>query len=111
MKRRDDPTDKDWMSLTQITLFIDELVGYLKENLRVYTREDGRIDYLSLANDIKIFSQKNKRRVRESLSVARGDMSNRDSSLSGASGQVRMSVDSSKNIRVTPKLSDKLERF
>jgi len=56
VKRKNDPTDKDWMSMTQITPFMDELIGYLKENLRIYTKQNGRIDFLALANDYKIFS-------------------------------------------------------
>lgn len=31
--RKDNSRDKDWMSVTQITLFFDELKKYLKENL------------------------------------------------------------------------------
>ena len=48
----------------QITLFMDELVNYIKENLKIYNRADGKIDYLSLANDTTIFNFRNKRRMR-----------------------------------------------
>ncbi len=39
-----------------MTPFMDELIGYLKDNLRVYVKPTGSIDYLALANDYKIFS-------------------------------------------------------
>lgn len=50
---------------------MDELQQYVKQNLKIYYRPDGRIDYLSLNNDTSIYSVKNKRRVRESLSQVR----------------------------------------
>ena len=83
---RHDTSDKDWMKLTQITPFLDELKGYLKQKLQVYTKPDGRIDYLSLSNDNRIFNKRNKLRVTQSLSQVRDSVSAssvRDSSLSG----------------------------
>ena len=72
---------------------MDELVGYVRQNLKIYTKPDGRIDYLSLNNDTSIYSLKNKRRVRESLSQVRVSESiNRGSSLDA--GSVRNSIDS-----------------
>ena len=71
VSKKEDPTDKDNVWITQITLFMDELMGYIKENLKIYTQPDGRIDYLSLSNDTTIYNLKNKRRVRESLSQVR----------------------------------------
>ena len=69
--------DKEWISIMQITLFMDELVGYIKENLKIYNRADGKIDYLSLANDTTIFNLKNKRRIRQSFTAARGSVTDR----------------------------------
>ena len=84
VKNKSDPSDTDWMALPQITLFMDELKNYLKRNLRIYQKPDGRIDYLSLANDQKIFNKTNKARVTQSLSQARdGTSSYRSASIQG----------------------------
>ena len=97
-----------------ITLFMDEMVNYIKENLKIYTRPDGRIDYLSLSNDTSLFNLKNKRRVRESLSQVRvkedgkSRQSIRESSMD--SGSIRNSIESHVS-RVVPKLTDKLNEF
>ena len=58
--RRDNLNDKDRISVTQITLYLDDLVEYLKQNLNVYVHNDtGKINFLSLAGDAKLFSQRN----------------------------------------------------
>jgi len=76
---------------------MDELVGYVRQNLKIYTKQDGRIDYLSLNNDTSIYSLKNKRRVRESLSQARVKEGVNPSMYRGSSldsGSVRHSIES-----------------
>ena len=93
--KRNDETDSDSVWIAQITQFMDELVGYVRQNLKIYTKPDGRIDYLSLNNDTSIYSLKNKRRVRESLSqvrVSENIMNHRGSSLD--SGSIRNSIES-----------------
>ena len=55
-----------------MTLYIDDLVDYLKQNLNVYIHNDtGKINFLSLAGDAKLFSQRNLKHVRESMSAQR----------------------------------------
>ena len=51
-----DPNDRDKITLQPISEFMDEMIAYLKKNLRIYPKEDGTIDYLSLANDASIFT-------------------------------------------------------
>ena len=94
---------------------MDELVGYVRQNLKIYTKQDGRIDYLSLNNDTSIYSLKNKRRVRESLSQARVKEANSTNMYRGSSldsGSVRHSIESYAGAgRVAPELVNKLNEF
>ena len=39
VRRVDDPTDKDYLSISQITMFYDELQGYLTRNLKIYLND------------------------------------------------------------------------
>ena len=69
--------------MTQITLYLEDLVEYLKQNLNVYVHnETGKINFLSLAGDAKLFSQRNLKKVRETMSAQRESLDsspNRDS--------------------------------
>ena len=47
----DDASDRDYISLTPITKFMQELVQFLFKNLRINTNDEGRIDYISVSND------------------------------------------------------------
>ena len=67
----DDPTDRDYLSIAQITMFEDELKNYLQNNLKIYTDADNndRIMYLALTDSHKIFAankavRKNKQNTR-----------------------------------------------
>lgn len=96
---------------------MDEMISYIKENLKIYTRPDGKIDYLSLSNDTTIYNMKNKRRVRESLSQVRVK-DNTNPSVRGSSvnsSSIRNSIEShggmSRMSRIVPQLKDKLSEF
>jgi len=54
VKRKRVPGDTDWIHLNQVSMKTEELIRYIKENLKVYRREDGMIDYLSLTHDISV---------------------------------------------------------
>ena len=57
--RVDDPTDKDYLSISQITMFYDELQGYLTNNLKIYLDDKQRINYLALTDNENVFTAKN----------------------------------------------------
>ena len=95
---------------------MDEIIAYVKKNLRIYTKPDGTIDYLSLNNDPSVFTAQNKLRVKSSLGYdsGRGSSQGRLSSR----GNVRDSIESGQGYirqdtrnRVPPNLVDKLEKF
>lgn len=99
MKNTADEEDRDWIPLQPISEFMDEIIHYVKNNLNIYTKQDGTIDYLSLNNDPSVFTAKNKRRVRETLSSNQGGESARLSSLGNLSAGVQDSIESQGYIR------------
>ena len=56
MENLSDPKDRDRIPLQPISEFMDEITRYVKKNLRIYTKNDGTIDYLSLNNDPTVFT-------------------------------------------------------
>ena len=67
VKRRGDESDTNYISVPQVTLFIEELVKYLKENLKIELKSNGSIDYISLAHSYTLFNEKNLRRISEAI--------------------------------------------
>lgn len=94
--RKDNPQDKDWMSVTQITLFLDELKKYVKENLKIYTKENGMIDYLTLTDDSSIINRRNLRKVRDHSAALR---TNSESSLERTGSLQTQSLNVNKHAR------------
>ena len=91
---------------------MDELVAYLKENLNVYTKDGGRIEFLSLAHDISIFNARKLQQVRESLSLSRTNSLRRDAASSVERSSMERSLDNShRGLRDVPKLSDVITEF
>ena len=62
--RVDDPTDRDYLSIAHITMFYDELQGYLTKNLKIYLNDKNRISYLALTDNENVFAAKSKTRNR-----------------------------------------------
>ena len=48
--RRGNERDSDFIPVPQVTLFIEDLIKYLRESLKIELKPDGSIDYLSLAH-------------------------------------------------------------
>ena len=55
--------DKDKIPLQPIGEDVQTVVEYVKKNLRIYTKPDGSIDYLSLNNDPSMFTAQNRQRA------------------------------------------------
>lgn len=60
VKNADKPKDKDKIPLQPIGEDVHTVVEYVKKNLRIYTKPDGSIDYLSLNNDPSMFTAQNR---------------------------------------------------
>ena len=60
VKNADKPNDKDKIPLQPIGEDVQTVVEYVKKNLRIYTKPDGSIDYLSLNNDPSMFTAQNR---------------------------------------------------
>ena len=60
VKNADKPKDKDKIPLQPIGEDVRTVVEYVKKNLRIYTKPDGSIDYLSLNNDPSMFTAQNR---------------------------------------------------
>ena len=58
----DDPKDKDYLSIAQITMFYDELQDYLTHSLKIYLDDKNKISYLALTDKKKVFVAKGKKR-------------------------------------------------
>ena len=63
VKNADKPKDKDKIPLQPIGENVQTVVEYVKKNLRIYTKPDGSIDYLSLNNDPSMFTAQNRQRA------------------------------------------------
>lgn len=62
VKNADNKDDKDKIPLQPIGEDVQTVVEYVKKNLRIYTKPDGSIDYLSLNNDPSMFTAQNRQR-------------------------------------------------
>ena len=60
VKNAANPNDKDKIPLQPIGEDVHTVVEYVKKNLRIYTKPDGSIDYLSLNNDPSMFTAQNR---------------------------------------------------
>ena len=65
--RADDPTDRDYLAISEITMFYDELKSYLTTNLKIYLNEKNRISYLALTDNENVFAAKSKTRRGKTL--------------------------------------------
>lgn len=63
VKNAANPNDKDKIPLQPIGEDVQTVVEYVKKNLRIYTKPDGSIDYLSLNNDPSMFTAQNRQRA------------------------------------------------
>ena len=62
VKNEANPNDRDKIPLQPISENVQEVIAYVKKNLRIYTKPDGSIDYLSLNNDPSMFTAQNRQR-------------------------------------------------
>ena len=53
--RIDDPTDRDYLSISQVTMIYSEIQSYLEENLKIYLTRENRISYLALSDNKNVF--------------------------------------------------------
>ena len=75
-----------------MTLFIDDLIPYLRQNLKIELKSDGTIDYLSLAHSYTLFNQKNLLRVKEAAMARRQDTSTLRTKSSDRQSQERSAL-------------------
>ena len=92
VQRSGSDSDHDCISLQQVTLFIDDLIPYLRQNLKIELKSDGTIDYLSLAHSYTLFNQKNLLRVKEAAMARRQDTSTLRTKSSDRQSQERSFV-------------------
>ena len=67
----DDSTDRDYLSISQISILYGELAEYLTTNLKIYLNSEKRISYLALTDNENIFAEKAAKRRGAGRSLTR----------------------------------------
>ena len=58
VSRVDDPSDRDYLSISQISKLFSELSEYLTTNLKIYLTSQKRISYLALSDNCNVSTEK-----------------------------------------------------